>query len=133
MAPSFTTLSGGNMGVVGSVLFFILGVQTGLTSMGPQDRLHRLYKNFCLLIVALLHYVHSLVHPQLESLSLPASRYARTFIVCGILIWFPLCFTAFLWTRFSASTWLFAVTVFGLELVIKVVLSLAVFVLFQVL
>ena len=73
----YSLLSGGNMGVVGSVLFFILGIQTGLTNMEPQDRLQRLFKNFCLLIVALLHYVHTLVHPQLESLSLPASRYAR--------------------------------------------------------
>ena len=120
------------MGVVGSILFFVLGIQTGLTNMAPQDRLLRLYKNFSLLLIALLHFVHSLVHPQLESLSLPASRYARTFAVCGVLIWFPLCFIVFLWTRFSASTWLFAVTVFGFELVIKVFLSLAIFVLFQV-
>ena len=123
---------GGNMGAVGSILFFILGVQTGLTGLGPEKRLVRLYKNFSLLVVALLHYVHSLVHPQLESLSLPASRYSRTFVVCAILVWFPIGFIAFLWSRFSASTWLFAVTVFGLELIIKVVLSLAIFVLFKV-
>ena len=123
---------GGNMGAVGSILFFILGVQTGLTGMEPEQRLVRLYKNFSLLVVALLHYVHSLVHPQLESLSLPASRYARTFVVCAILVWVPVGFIVFLWSNFSASTWLLAVTVFGLELIIKVALSLAIFLLFKV-
>jgi E3 ubiquitin-protein ligase RNF139 len=61
-----------SIGVVLSVLFFILAMQTGLTSLPVDKRVVRLCRNFCLVFTALLHFLHRMVNPILQSLS--ASR-----------------------------------------------------------
>nr|KAG5687011.1 hypothetical protein BaRGS_003571 [Batillaria attramentaria] len=38
---------------------------TGLTGMEVEKRLVRLYRNFCLLSTAILHFIHSMVNPLL--------------------------------------------------------------------
>lgn len=40
---------------VSAVLFFVLALQTGLTSLEPDKRFARLCKNLCLLLTALFH------------------------------------------------------------------------------
>lgn len=40
---------------VSAVLFFVLALQTGLTSLEPDKRFARLCKNLCLLVTALFH------------------------------------------------------------------------------
>ena len=74
---------------VSAVLFFVLALQTGLTGMEGEKRFQQvltnrdvLYsylisnfqicKNLCLLLTAVLHFIHSMVQPVLMSLS--ASR-----------------------------------------------------------
>jgi len=57
---------------VSAVLFFVLALQTGLTGMESEKRFHQICKNLCLLLTAILHFVHSMVQPVLMSLS--ASR-----------------------------------------------------------
>nr|KAG5687898.1 hypothetical protein BaRGS_027221 [Batillaria attramentaria] len=61
-----------NVGTITAVLFFILALQTGLTGMEVEKRLVRLYRNFCLLSTAILHFIHSMVNPLLMNAS--ASR-----------------------------------------------------------
>lgn len=58
-----------SLGTVSAVLFYILALQTGLTSMSPDKRFIRLCRNLCLLITALLHFLHNIVSPILMSLS----------------------------------------------------------------
>jgi len=57
---------------VSAVLFFVLALQTGLTGMESEKRFHQICKNLCLLLTAILHFIHSMVQPVLMSLS--ASR-----------------------------------------------------------
>ena len=57
---------------VSAVLFFVLALQTGLTGMNSEKRFHQICKNLCLLLTAILHFVHSMVQPVLMSIS--ASR-----------------------------------------------------------
>lgn len=48
-------------GSISTVLFFILSLQTGLTSLDPEKRLDRLLKNVVLLGTALFHALHQMV------------------------------------------------------------------------
>ena len=57
---------------VSAVLFFVLALQTGLTGMESEKRFHQICKNLCLLLTAILHFVHTMVQPVLHRLS--ASR-----------------------------------------------------------
>lgn len=113
-----------SLGTVSAVLFYILALQTGLTSLSPDKRFVRLCRNLCLLITALLHFLHNIVSPILMSLSAARNpsrkRHFRALTVCAFLVIAPLCLLKALWSRHSPSTWLLAVTAFSVEVVVKV-------------
>lgn len=58
-----------SIGTVSAILFYILALQTGLTTLSPDKRFVRLCRNLCLLVSALLHFLHNIVAPILMSLS----------------------------------------------------------------
>ncbi|KAL4231351.1 hypothetical protein ACF0H5_008930 [Mactra antiquata] len=123
-----------NMGTVSAILFFLLALQTGLTGLEPEKRLIRLYRNFALLSAAILHFVHSIVHPVLLALSASHSssirRHLRVLAMCVLLVVYPVCLVSYLWRIHSASPWLLAVTAFSIEVILKVTVSLTVYTLF---
>ena len=125
-----------NMGTMSAILFFILALQTGLTGMDPEKRLVRLYRNFCLLSTAILHFVHSMVHPQLMNISasrnLSTVKHGRALSMCLFLVGFPCWFLTYLWAHHDISTWLLAVTAFSVEVIVKVFTSLLVYTLFMI-
>ncbi|XP_030369826.1 protein TRC8 homolog isoform X2 [Scaptodrosophila lebanonensis] len=125
-----------SLGTVSAVLFYILALQTGLTSLSPDKRFVRLCRNLCLLVTALLHFLHNIVSPILMSLSAARNpsrkRHVRALSVCAFLIVVPICLLFFLWTQHSPSTWLLAVTAFSVEVVVKVLVSLATYTLFSI-
>ena len=125
-----------NMGTVSAILFFILALQTGLTGLEPEKRLVRLYRNFCLLSTAILHFIHSMVNPLLMNLSASrvgaVQRHARPLFMCAVLIVFPIWFLHFQWARHPISTWLLAVTAFSVEVIMKVVITLLLYTLFMI-
>ncbi|XP_043668383.1 protein TRC8 homolog [Vespula pensylvanica] len=125
-----------SIGTISAILFYILALQTGLTSLDRENRLVKLCRNFCLLFTAVLHFVHNIVNPLLMSLSAshnPAlHRHLRALAVCAFLIFFPVSLLVFLWSQFSVSTWLLAVSVFSVEVIVKVMVSLAIYVLFLI-
>lgn len=113
-----------SLGTVSAVLFYILALQTGLTSLAPDKRFVRLCRNLSLLITALLHFIHNIVSPILMSLSAARNpsrkRHFRALTVCAFLVIAPICLLITLWRRHSPSTWLLAVTAFSVEVVVKV-------------
>lgn len=119
---------------VSAVLFFVLALQTGLTSLEPDKRFSRLCKNLCLLITALFHFVHSMVNPVLMSLSashnLNSKRHIRALGICVFLVLAPMVLMVSLWQYFSVGTWLLAVSAFCIEVVIKVAVTVSVYALF---
>ncbi|XP_001943793.2 protein TRC8 homolog [Acyrthosiphon pisum] len=125
-----------SIGTISAVLFYILALQTGLTGLDPEKRFIRLYRNVCLLCAALLHYIHNVVNPLLMSLSAShnpsLNRHIRALLVCGFLIVFPISMLTYLWSHHSVSTWLLAVSSFNIEIIIKVLVSLAVYSLFLI-
>lgn len=127
-----------NIGTVSALLFFILALQTGITGMEPEKRFQRLYRNLCLLFTAILHFIHNMVNPLLNSLSasrnMSIQRHARALTVCLFLITFPAIFLIYLWkNETSVTTWLLAVSAFSVEVVIKVCRHSSVFIVFLIL
>ncbi|XP_048849483.1 E3 ubiquitin-protein ligase RNF139 [Brienomyrus brachyistius] len=124
------------LGFVAPVLFFILALQTGLSGLQPEERLVRLSRNMCLLLTAILHFIHGMTDPVLMSLSashVPSMRrHFPVLLVSLCLFVLPVLLSVLLWYRYALSTWLFAVTAFCVELCLKVIVSLTVYVLFMV-
>lgn len=123
-----------NFGTVSAIVFYILALQTGLTSLEPEVRFIRLCRNFCLLFTALLHFTHNIVNPLLMSLSASHNpsfrRHAHALVVCAVLVFLSFTLMYLLWTTQETSTWLLAVTAFSIEVIVKVVVSLAIYSLF---
>uniref|UniRef100_A0A3B4UL94 E3 ubiquitin-protein ligase RNF139 n=2 Tax=Seriola TaxID=8160 RepID=A0A3B4UL94_SERDU len=123
------------LGFVAPVLFFILALQTGLSSLDPEERLVRLSRNMCLLLTAILHFIHGMTDPVLMSLSAShVSSFRRHFpvlLVSLALFVLPVALSYALWHHYALNTWLFAVTAFCVELCLKVVVSLTVYGLFM--
>lgn len=113
-----------SIGTVSAILFYILSLQTGLTTLQPDKRFIRLCRNMCLLVTALLHFLHNMVSPILMSLSASHNpsrkRHTRALLVCVFLLTAPILLLITLWSRHQPSTWLLAVTVFSIEVVVKV-------------
>ncbi|XP_031734349.1 E3 ubiquitin-protein ligase RNF139 [Anarrhichthys ocellatus] len=124
------------LGFVAPVLFFILALQTGLSSLDPEERLVRLSRNMCLLLTAILHFVHGMTDPVLMSLSAShvssVRRHFPVLLVSLALFVLPVALSYALWHHYALNTWLFAVTAFCVELCLKVVVSLTVYGLFMV-
>ncbi|XP_061597431.1 E3 ubiquitin-protein ligase RNF139 [Cololabis saira] len=123
------------LGFVAPVLFFILALQTGLSSLDPEERLVRLSRNMCLLLTAILHFIHGMTDPVLMSLSAShVSSFRRHFpvlLVSLALFVLPVALSYALWHHYALNTWLFAVTAFCVELCLKVLVSLTVYGLFM--
>lgn len=118
-----------SIGTVSAILFYILSLQTGLTTLQPDKRFIRLCRNLCLLLTALLHFLHNMVSPILMSLSASHNpsrkRHTRALLVCSFLLTAPIALLVSLWSQHKPSTWLLAVTVFSIEVVVKVRKNLA--------
>ncbi|XP_072304446.1 E3 ubiquitin-protein ligase RNF139 [Eucyclogobius newberryi] len=123
------------LGFVAPVLFFILALQTGLSSLDPEERLVRLSRNMCLLLTAILHFVHGMADPVLMSLSAShvssLRRHLPVLLVSAALLLLPVFLSVLLWRHYVLNTWLFAVTAFCIELCLKVLVSLTVYGLFM--
>ncbi|XP_004580774.2 E3 ubiquitin-protein ligase RNF139 [Ochotona princeps] len=124
------------LGFVAPVLFFILALQTGLSGLRPEERLIRLSRNMCLLLTAVLHFIHGMADPVLMSLSAShVSSFRRHFpvlFVSACLFVLPVLLSYVLWHHYALNTWLFAVTAFCVELCLKVIVSLTVYTLFMI-
>ncbi|XP_060529887.1 protein TRC8 homolog [Cylas formicarius] len=123
-----------NFGTVSAIVFYILALQTGLTSLEPDVRFVRLCRNFCLLFTALLHFTHNILNPLLMSLSASHNpsikRHVHALLVCAVLVTLSFSLMYLLWTTQETSTWLLAVTAFSIEVIVKVFVSLSIYCLF---
>jgi len=119
---------------VSAVLFFVLALQTGLTGMEAEKRFQQICKNLCLLLTAILHFVHSMVQPVLMQISASRtnnkSSHIRALSICLFLILGPSSMVLLLWQYFNVGTWLLAVSAFCIEVVVKVFVTLLVYSLF---
>lgn len=121
---------------VSAILFFILALQTGLTSLEPEKRFSRICKNLCLLLTALFHFIHNNVSPVLMSLTAgqksasDIKKHIRALSICLFLILASMSLMIILWKWFTIGTWLLAVSAFCIEVVVKVLVTVSVYGLF---
>jgi hypothetical protein len=128
----------GNVGDVAAVLFFLLSVQSGLSSLHAKHRIEKFFKNYSLLFIAILHYFHTSLDGQLMTLSASsklnwrAEKHFRTLSLSFALIVTPICILTYLARNYSMSTWFLAATAFNLELIVKMSVSLILYTLFSI-
>ncbi|XP_038071048.1 E3 ubiquitin-protein ligase RNF139-like [Patiria miniata] len=125
-----------HIGTVTAILFFILSLQTGLPGLEPMKRFVRLFRNFILLITALLHFIHNMLNHVMMALSTSHNtsvwKHARALSMSLLLILIPATVITYLWSSITMGTWLLAVTAFCLELIIKVTVTLIIYTLFLI-
>lgn len=84
----------------------------------------RLSRNMCLLLTAILHFIHGMTDPVLMSLSAShvssVRRHFPVLLVSMALFLLPVVLSYSLWHHYALNTWLFAVTAFCVELCLKV-------------
>lgn len=78
----------------------------------------------CLLLTAILHFIHGMTDPVLMSLSAShvssVRRHLPVLLVSVALFVLPVVLSYALWHHYALNTWLFAVTAFCVELCLKV-------------
>lgn len=128
-----------NVGDVAAVLFFLLSIQSGLTSLSGLQRIEKFFKNYSLLFIAILHYFHTSIDSQLMSLSASSKphnwnnkKLVRVLYVCLLLILIPVVLLVVLLKYFHVSTWLLAASAFNIELIVKMCVSLTLYSLFLI-
>lgn len=125
-----------NIGEVAAILFFLLSIQSGLSSLNGSQRVDKFLKNYSLLFIAILHFLHTGLDAQLTNLSASSNphwfnkKHSRLLSVCLSLIIVPSFILFILWRYFKISTWLLAATAFNIELIIKMSVSLVLYGLF---
>jgi len=126
-----------DVGTLSAILFVILAFQTGLSSIEAPARLLRLFRNICLIVVAVMQSQHAVVHSQLMSLgagqNIHVIRHVRALALAAFLAVTPAVFVWWLWTtEGKADTWLLALTALSAEIIIKVIVSVLTYVLFVI-
>lgn len=125
-----------NIGNVSAFLFLILALQSGVTSADQEMRYELVSKNLCLIQIALLHFAYSLVNPALLSLSASKNpstgKHTRALITAAFLIAIPAMLLIYQWQAKSAGFWLLAISSFLLELMVKTLVSVAIYILLTI-
>lgn len=119
------------VGDVAAIFFFILSIQTGLSSLTGQKRIERFFKNYSLLFIAILHYFHTSLDSQLMQLSASSlqpywknKKHIRPLLVFALLLITPVMILTLLWQHFVVSTWFLAAVAFNIELIIKMIVTI---------
>lgn len=117
-------MQGEALGMMSSVLFCLLAIQTGLSSLPPLKRVARLYRNSFLLGSAIMHFFLDVVHPVLMSISpqshIPWKKHISPLLVCTVLLVLPAMLCHWLLMTKPISTWMVALVAFNMELLVKV-------------
>jgi len=143
-----------------AILFIILCFQSGLSTLEDGVRPYKLFKNMLLLFIAMLHYYHKIVDQKLmqlnestlsvnfnliNTISVASSgnktlrlvvfylqKHGRVLFMAMYLFVMPNVILVYLWRRCEISTWLLAASCFNLELIIKMLVTLSIYLLFIV-
>ncbi|CAG7815200.1 unnamed protein product [Allacma fusca] len=113
-------------GSISTVLFFILSLQTGLTSLDPEKRLDRLLKNVVLLGTALFHALHQMVAPLLHAFRTFHGLQIRAATISIAFLSISIYSTVYLLRFSTVSTWSLAVLALAIEFKIKIIISLVI-------
>lgn len=122
-----------NIGEVTGILFFLLSLQSSITSLSGFERIEKFYKNYSLLFIAVLHYFHTSMDTKLRRLSNVAwnEQHKRLVILSILMIFTPSVIIAISFKYFEFSTWLLSISAFNAELIVKMTVSLLLYALYM--
>lgn len=116
-------------------LFIIICCQNNLWGMPEEDRYSRLIRNLLLIVIVNLHSLFKPVTGKLDRLP-HLSRmktwvlildHARVLLVSSITIILPIWFLIHLWFNMSINSWALTVSVFGIEMILRMSISLVIY------
>lgn len=103
-----------HFGSISAVLFFLLALQSGITALTPDQRVNRLYRNFCILAVGFLHFAENLSNSILTHISagreMRWSAHFRPLFSCACLTVISSLFLRYLWWDNVLDPWLLLIT-----------------------
>lgn len=103
-----------HFGSISAVLFFLLALQSGITALTPDQRVNRLYRNFCILAVGFLHFAENLANSILTHISagreMRWSAHFRPLFSCACLTVISALFVRYLWWDNAWDPWLLLIT-----------------------
>ncbi|KAH9500984.1 Protein trc8 [Bulinus truncatus] len=117
---------------VSGFLFVLLAMQTGITSITSDSRLQLLFQNCILLLVANQHFVQTVAGDLLLKAStddVTVKKHVRPMLPYLLFFSFPFLVVMRLWHYPFRISWLLAISAFSLELIIKSVMTLSVYIL----
>ena len=126
-----------NEGTVMMILFCLLAIQTGLTGLNLDERITKLCRNLCLIVIALFHFIHVLVEDVLLRISAVQSESLGRHIKCLFMLFTVFCVPCFiiiylLYYSISFGTWTFAVMAICFEIIVQTCVTFALYLLFIV-
>ncbi|XP_035217866.1 protein TRC8 homolog [Stegodyphus dumicola] len=125
-----------NIGNISVSLFLILSLQSGITGLEPEKRFYKFIHILLLLCTVLLHFIHNMLQMQVLSLNISRStsfnKHARSFITGIILITIPIIILVHQWKSKDKSTWLLTITCLMIELLIKTMVSVVIYILYVI-
>ncbi|CAF3341250.1 unnamed protein product [Rotaria sp. Silwood1] len=150
------------IGTVIGIMFFLLLFQSNVTRLDLDQRHVPLLKAFSIIIIALFHFLHTILEPELLKVAMQtmttriafdqidddiednddnnkktsklnlyfSQKFLRSFhhrhvYTCLSILIILIFYVIFLWQITTFSTWLLAVTAFSLELIVRLLASLA--------
>lgn len=125
------------IGTSAGVMIFLLIFQSNLVEFDVNPRHFSLIEVFCLLIVALFHFFHTIVEPELiqvatQTLTTKRSSILRSFhheqiYTCASISFLLVFSLSIVWRIGNISTWIFAVTILTIELFVRLISSIVQF------
>ncbi|RMZ98355.1 TRC8 -like protein [Brachionus plicatilis] len=122
-----------NVGEVTGILFFLLSLQSSITSLSGYERIEKFYKNYSLLFIAVLHYFHTSLDIKLRRLSNVAwnEQHKRLIKISFLMILTPSILIILSLKYFEFSTWLLSISAFNAELIVKMAVSVLLYSLYM--
>ncbi|VDP19275.1 unnamed protein product [Soboliphyme baturini] len=113
------------------ILFLFLCIQTGVTSLSPELRIAKIYRNFWLLFMTLTHIFHGVLDKMLMRATATGFYRFRRHAVCYfaylLILFVPVIFLTKVWPYDLYNPWLISVAIFAVELLEKLLITLAVY------
>ncbi|KAJ6640034.1 Protein TRC8 like [Pseudolycoriella hygida] len=116
-------------GSISFAAFVNFTMEYGLTSLSPDKRFAGLCRNLCRLTITVLNLIHLTIKPVWISLNATGNpsrkKYARTLLLYMFVLVVAIALVAMLWTKHSSSTWLLTVTIFAVQFIVNVLVTLS--------
>ncbi|GFR19147.1 protein TRC8 homolog [Trichonephila clavata] len=116
-----------------SQLLMLLSVQFGVTSLESEERYKMIFSISWMMGISVLSKINAQICQKLVSLSIMGNvsykKHARALIVAFLTLIISSTWLTFIFNSYLSETWLFPVTIFNIEILISLMITLIIYVL----